>query len=398
MKNAMAKSVKAKVTTSVLVWARESAGLSHDEVARRFGKTFKAERVAQWEAGADRPTIAQLRKLSQIYNRPLAVFYLPKPPRDFPVPHDFRRLPETGPPSYSPELRFELRAAQERRQLALLLFEEIEERPKRFELAGALSDGAEVLAARVREALGITIEAQSQWKGDQYKALRTWKGAIEALGVLVFQVSEISSLEMRGFSIFEETLPIMAVNRSETPRARIFSMMHELTHLMLRTSSVCDFDEQAPRSIQDQRIEVFCNRVAAEILVPKRHLLAQTIIAQHPARPRDWDDADIAELAKLYSVSREVILRSLLTHGRTTEAFYARKRDQYRREYLQWKEAQEGGFENYGEKRLRILGNTFARLVMETYYNGRLTLSEVAGHLGVKVNYIRDVEQALGGA
>lgn len=392
----MAKSVKAKVTTSVLVWARESAGLSHDDVARRFGKAFKPERVSAWESGDDRPTIVQLRKLSQIYNRPLAVFYLPRPPRDFPVPHDFRRLPETGPPTYSPELRFELRAAQERRQLALTLFEEIEEQPPRFELVGSLSDGPERLAARAREALAISLDTQAQWKGDQYKALRAWKRAIEARGVLVFQVSEISSSEMRGFSIFEETLPIMAVNRSETPRARIFSMMHELTHLMLRTSSVCDFDEQAPRSVQDQRIEVFCNRVAAEILVPKAHLLSQSIVAMHPAQPRDWDESDISDLAKLYAVSREVIVRSLLTHGRTTEAFYIRKREQYRREYQQWKESQEGGFENHGEKRLRILGNTFARLVMETYYNGRLTLSEVAGHLGVKVNYIPVIEQALG--
>ncbi len=390
------RSIKAKITPGVLTWARESAGFSPEQVARKFGKEFKPERIAAWEAGDDRPTIVQLRKLSQIYNRPLAVFYLPTAPRDFPVPHDFRRLPETGKRTYSPGLRYELRAAQERRRFAITLFEELEEQPPTFKHRASLDDGYESVAARARKLLGITLDAQAGWKGDQYKALRSWKEAVEALGVLVFQVSEISSSEMRGFSISEDVLPIMAVNRSETPRARIFSMMHEVTHLLLRKSAVCDFDEQAPRTPDDQRIEVFCNRVAAEVLVPKHDFLAQPIISSHPARPREWDEADISELARRYSVSREVIVRSLLTHGRTTEAFYRSKREEYRRAYQEWKDSREGGYENYGEKRLRILGNTFSRLVLDTYYNGRLTLTDVTGHLGIKIKYLADIENALG--
>jgi Zn-dependent peptidase ImmA (M78 family)/transcriptional regulator with XRE-family HTH domain len=388
--------VRAKVTPAVLVWARETAGLSQEQVARKISKTFHAERLKQWEENEAQPTIKQLRRLSQIY-KSTGFFYLPRAPRDFPVPHDFRRLPDVGPPVYSPELRFELRAAQERRRIAILLYDDLEEAVPGFALAGNRDESPESLARRAREALGVTLDQQVQWRGDQYKALREWKKAVEALGVLVFQVSEITSQEMRGFSIYQQVLPIMAVNRSERPRARIFSMMHELTHLMLKTSGVCDFDEDAPgRPLPDQQLEVLCNRVAAEILVPKSDLLVQPQVAIHP-RPRDWGDQEIGDLSRRYAVSREVIVRSLLTHGRTSEVFYLRKREQYRREYKEWRDNQEGGYENHGEKRLRILGNTFARLVLDTYANGRLTLSEVAGYLGVKVNYVPTIEQALGG-
>ncbi len=368
-----------------------------EQAARKIGKTFKVTRLAAWEAGDDRPTMNQLRELTQIYKRPMAVFYLPKPPRGFPVPHDFRRLPDMGPPAYSPELLAEIRLAQERRQTALRLYAELEEDPPHFELKATLEENIEAVAARAREAIGISIDDQTGWN-DKYLSLRKWRQALEGLGILVFQVSGIKPTEMRGFSIADEVLPIMAVNRSnhESPRARVFSFMHELTHLMLRSSSVCDFDDESPRAAIDLKTEVFCNRVAAEILVPKRHLLSQPEIAMHPARPREWPEDTIAELSRRYGVSRLVIVRSLLTHGRANRAFYERKQSEYFARNREWIENKKSGYENPGEKRVRLLGSAFTRLVLETYHNGRLTLSEAVGHLGIKVNYLPTVEQALG--
>lgn len=393
----MAKAVKAKPTPSVLVWARETSGYTLEQAAARISAKFSPARLRSWEESEDRPTIAQLRKLSEIYKRPLAVFYLPGPPRDFPVPHDFRRHPDLGPPTYSPRLRVELRLAQERRQVAINLYEELDEEPPQFPIRATREERIEDVAARARAALGITLEQQTKWN-DPYVALRNWRKAIESLGVLVFQVSDVDPSEMRGFAFAHDVLPVIAANRSgkESPRARTFSFMHEFTHLMLRQSSICDLDEDASRSKADQEVEVFCNRVAAEILVPKAHLLSQPEIIIHPTRPRDWSEQDIAALAKRYSISREVIVRSLLTHGRTTDAFYKLKREEYRRQYREWKDEQDGGFEKQSDKRLRLLGSSFTRLVLETYYNGRLTLSEAVGHLGIKVSYLPDLEQSLG--
>ena len=392
----MAKSVKAPATPAVLKWARETASMHLDEVAERItAKTVTAERIAQWEAGDEQPTIAQLRQLSKIYVRPLAVFFLPKAPREFPVPRDFRRLAGQPFGTYSPKLRFELRAAQERREAALRFYDDLEENPPAFELTGTMREAPATLATRARKALGFSIDEQIGWR-DQYMALREWKSRVEALGVLVFQVSGITSSEMRGFSIAETPLPVMAVNRGETPRARIFSIMHELAHLMIRKSGVCDFNEDDSAAPEERRIEVFCNAVAAEVLAPKDAFLSQPEIASQPAEPQDWDNDTIRNIAHRFHVSREFVVRRLLEHGRCSRAFYREKREEYYQQYLAARAAAGAVPEKWGEKRVRILGDAFTRLTIDSYRNGHLTLSDLLGHLQIKAKHLPQLEREFG--
>lgn len=391
----MVKSIKAPATPAVLVWARETASMEIEDVAARFPDSVTAERVALWEGGEELPTLAQLKKLSGIYRRPLAAFFLQYAPREFPVPRDFRRMPGVGLGRVSPALRFELRAAQERRLSALQFYDELEEEPPAFVLTGTMREAPAMLGARAREALGYTIKEQLAWR-DQYEAMKSWKARIERLGVLVFQIPRIATSEMRGFSIAETPLPVMGINRAETPRARIFSMMHELTHLMVRTSGVCDFNEDVGAPPEERRIEIFCNAVAAEILAPVEVFLAQLEIANHPARPRVWEEETIVTLSNRFYVSREFIVRRLLEHGRCTNEFYRMKRELYHQQYLANRANAQVAPERWGEKRQRILGDAFTRLVFDTYREGHLTLSEMLGHLQIKVKHLPQFEAEFG--
>ena len=395
----MVKSIKAPATPTVLVWARQTASMELEEVAARFNaKSITAERIASWEDAANedaQPTIAQLRRLSQFYKRPLAVFFLPAAPREFPVPRDFRRVAGQPFNAISPTLRFELRAAQERRNAALQFYEDLEEAPPEFKLTGTMREAPAILAARAREALGFSIDEQFEWR-DEYVALKQWKNRVESFGVLVFQVSGIASSEMRGFSIADMPLPVMAVNRAETPRARIFSIMHELTHLMLRKSGVCDFNEDEDLAPEDRKIEVFCNAVAAEILGPAKIFLAQPEIANRPARTQEWDQETIRQLSKRFHVSREFVVRRLLDHGRCSQAFYREMRELYYKQYAANRAAGKGAPEKWGEKRQRILGDAFTRLTIDTYRNGHLTLSDLLGHLQIKTKHLSQLERDFG--
>jgi Zn-dependent peptidase ImmA (M78 family) len=384
-------SVLAKATPAMLVWARETASMTVEEAARKIRADFDPERIRAWERGDGHPTLPQLRTLSIAYRRPLSAFFLNERPREFPIPRDFRGL---GHPVLSRALRFELRAASERREVALELYEELEEAPKAFELSGELREATLVFAARARAALGVTVEEQARWR-DPYEALRTWKAKLEGMGVLVFQAPGIPSAEMRGFSIYNRQLPIIAVNRGEAPSARIFSMMHELTHLMLREGGICNFDEDEARGQLEQRVEVFCNAVAAEILVPQADFLAQPTVAAHPARAREWEDGTISGLARRYRVSREVIVRRLLTFERATTNFYRRKREQYAAEFVREREAQNAVPERGSDKQVRILGNLFTKLVVDTYRSGGISLSEAVSYLGIKTRHLPEVERSL---
>lgn len=393
----MPRSVKAPATPAVLTWARETASMTVEEVAARFpSNNITAERIEGWESDAseDVPTLAQLKKLSEIYRRPLAVFFLQEAPRAFPVPRDFRRV-QGRPAGISTALRFELRDAEERRLTALRLYEELEEQPPQFELGGELRERPAALAMRAREALGISISDQFGWR-DQYEALRTWKNSVETLGALVFQIPAIDIDTMRGFSIAEMPLPVIGINRGETPRARIFSIMHELTHLMLRQSGVCDFSEDEDAPPEERRIEVFCNAVAAEILAPAEVFLAQGEVAGRPAAVQEWDEETIQALSNRFYVSRTFIVRRLLDHGRCTKAFYERKQAFYLQQFRERRASAPVAPEKWGEKRQRILGDAFTRLVIDTYRSGNLTLSDMLGHLQIKTRHLPQLEAHFG--
>lgn len=393
----MAKSIKAPATPAVLTWARETSSMEIEEVAARFpSANVTAERIADWESKAseDMPTLAQLKRLSEIYRRPLAVFFLQEAPRAFPVPRDFRRVPGR-PEGLSPALRFELRGAEERRITALQLYEELDEAPPEFSIAGRMNERPAVLAERAREALGISIADQLAWP-TQYEALRSWKSAVEGLGVLVFQIPAIDIGVMRGFSIAEMPLPVVGINRGESPRARIFSIMHELTHLMLRQSGICDFNEDSDAPPETRRVEVFCNAVAAEILAPAQVFLSQPEVASRPVAEQEWQEDTIQALSKRFNVSRTFIVRRLLEHGRCSNGFYQAKQALYLSQFRKSRAESSDVREKWGEKRQRILGDAFTGLVIDTYRSGNLTLSEMLGHLQIKTKHLPQLEAHFG--
>ncbi len=316
--------------SALLTWAREATGLSSEEAARKIG--VKPERLVEWEAGTGRPTVAQIRKAAGVYRRPLAAFFLAEPPAR-PVPlHDFRRLPAGMPAEPSAELLLQVRRARRRRTVAVALTSELGREVPEFSLRATLDADTEVVAARARSWLGVVAEEERRWTGD-YGPLNAWIAVFEARGVLVFQTGDIALEEMRGFTLDERRLPVIVLNAKDAPRGRVFTLMHELTHLMLGQDGVCD-PLQVSRHAQnpDERVEVYCNRVAGAILVPRDGLLAHPRLAR-AGGPRDWSDEEIQELADHFAVSRETIARRLVIVGWATEAFYDRKREAYLVQY-----------------------------------------------------------------
>lgn len=395
------KRLKATVNPAVLTWARESAGF--DLAAAAVKLDVDREKLLAWENidGEEAPSIPQLRKLAELYRRPLAVLYLPEPPVSFQPMHDFRRLPDLGLRRFSPELTLEIRFAQQRRALALELFEDAEEKPKDFGLETTINSNPETAAVDIRNALGINHAEQSRWR-DHRVAFTAWRSKIEELGVLVFQASKIESEEASGFAYWADVLPFIVVNRKDAYARRVFSMFHELAHLMLRQSGVSDLDGDGPRAPTDEKIEVFCNQVAAAALMPRDTFLAEPAIATRGVGSHEWDDATVQSLSLIYGVSREAIVRRLLTLNRTTEAFYVRKRAQYAVEFQQ--QRQRDREKNAGKPIPRNMpretvadyGKPFVRRVIQNYHLDRISLSDVSGYLGVKVRHVSGIEQQLG--
>ena len=173
----------------------------------------------------------------------------------------------------------EIRSARDRRDIALELYERLEAELPLFSAEASLSDDPESLATEIRNLLGITLEDQFRSR-NRYDAFNSWRSALENAGILVFQATGVDLSEMRAFSISEPPFPVIVVNIKDSPLARIFSMLHELVHIMLRDGGICGLGEEANRPPEKQLVEIFSNRVAGAILVPKGVLLQENLVLQ----------------------------------------------------------------------------------------------------------------------
>jgi Zn-dependent peptidase ImmA (M78 family) len=351
-------------------------------------------RLENWESGAAQPTINQLRRLAGIYHRPLSVFFLPERPAEIAEdPHDFRQLAGRRPGEISPTLRFQLRLARERRQIAADLLTELEEEPPRFGIVATLNDEPEEVGARLRERIGVTLAAQSQWK-QSYDALNGWRALVEAAGVLVFQASGVEVGEMRGFSLADEPLPVIVTNTKDAPNGRVFTMLHELCHVLLRRSGVCEPQEERPRPPEEQSVEVFCNHVAGAALVPRDALLNDTDVAAH--RGTVWTEEELGAIARRFAVSKFVVLRRLLIADRTSQSFYRAKQAEWTSAARAAEDDSKGGFVTPDRRVVSESGRTFVRLVLQGYYSDRITLNDVSKFLRVRLKHLPKIEHAVG--
>lgn len=394
----MAKSiVRAIVKPDILVWARQSAGFDLDEVEKASGLS----KIRDWESGELKPTINQLRTLARKYKRPLSVFYLQEVPTNFQVIRDFRRLPGTGMKKVSAKLHLQIRAAQERREIALELLGEMKEQPSSIRIAGTINEDPEVVGSRLREYLAVSSETQRDWK-DTREAFNSWRSHIENAGILVFQMDGVETSEASGFALSDTELPVIAVNRADVLSRRTFTLLHETAHLLLKESGISEYYIDVNRPPEEQKIEVWCNAVAAATLFPKDMFLSTSVVRQHQQRQVNWSEDELVELAKIFSASKISVTRRLLTLGLTNQQFYKRKEKEYAdayREFLKTKRAKNKTKEfrgrNMPNEALSLLGKSYIRLVLAPYHSDRITLRDVSAYLNLKTRHIPNVERRI---
>ena len=228
------------------------------------------ELVNEWEAGQKQLTLYQLKTLARFYKRPLAAFFLPNPPEEPSIPQDFRTLPDENETPLSPKTRLAMRQARRLQSIASELKDDNDgDFLSRIERA-EISDDPEALACKIRGLLDVSLEEQLSWEKDS-DAMDMWKKSIERLDILVFQMS-MPLEEARAFSFTNGGLPVIVINTKDALKARIFSLFHELGHILLNEGGICDpgkigGEESFKRG---KSIEAFCNFFAGAVLIPRR--------------------------------------------------------------------------------------------------------------------------------
>lgn len=386
--------IEANPTPSVMVWARTSAGLSPVEAAKKVD--VKVEKLLAWESGTERPSFAQLRKAGVVYKRPIAVFYLKEPPRGFSVMRDFRRRAGAESSSISPALMQEIRRAHDRREWALDLMEELDERPKEIGQQVSLSQDTEEVATQLRKLLGVTTEIQSGWKQQSFNE---WRRRIEQAGVLTFEMTSVAPSEASGFSIGTWPLPAAVANIKDSATARVFTLLHEVTHILLNSDGICDLEEKG--NDDAARTEYFCNRVASASIFPREALLRLDVVRLHARGQPKWSDEELRAIASHFGGSREAALVRLATLGLTSRAFCDSRRAQFHKEYALAAESRKNqpveGFAPPHQLALWSAGPMFVSLVVENLNRDRISASDFSDYLQIRTKHIPEVQQEYAG-
>ena len=389
-------SPKALIKPELLGWARNRAKVTVEDAAK--WASVEPETLEGWEAGDGAPTVSQLRILAGKYHFPLAVFYLPKPPTDFAPLRDFRRLPNLTDRTISAELALHIRNAHQRRELALELHDDLGEPVRPFRLKAALSDSREAVGEEIRRFFGVT-DADQRKAARENRAFDFWRRKLEEKDILVFAIggphNGVDTNEMRGFAIARDEIPVIVINgRDHSQGGKCYTLLHELAHVLLGESALTNGDGG---TAEEQKIERFCNAVAAAALMPRDLMLSFAQVK--PAGERRWSDDELRTMANAIGVSPEAFLLRLVTMRRASWDFYMGRRKKFQDDY----EAAAAAKALAPRKEVKIKrsillmswnGRGFTRLVLQSYYDQRITLNDVSSYLGAKVKHIPALERA----
>ena len=377
--------LRVDVKPELLRWARGRAAKDLDELVGRFS------RYREWENGTARPTLKQLEKFANFVHAPIGYFFLSEPPEEpFPIP-DFRTVDGQPLRRPSPDLLDTVYLCQQRQDWYREFARMGGEDPLPFVGSAKLGEDIETIAARIRGALDLDLEergALPTWT----EALRRFVGKADALGVLVMVSGVVRNNtrrrldpgEFRGFALTDDLAPLIFVNGADTKAAQMFTLAHELAHLWLGRSALSD---SRPDAVPEHAVEAWCNRVAAELLVPL------TVLREEYRKGEELREA-LARLARRFKVSTLVVLRRIHdAGGLTREGFRHAYDDELER--LRAMPGNSGG--NFHATQAARLGPRFARAVIADTLEGRTMFRDAFRMLGFsKLETFRKVARNLG--
>jgi Zn-dependent peptidase ImmA (M78 family) len=343
-------------------WAQERSGINEGELCAKFPK------YPQWLTGEAEPTMKQLEKFAAQTYTPLGYFFLSEPPEEqLPIP-DFRTVTDRRVARPSPHLLDTIYAVQLRQDWMRGFLIEQGEAPLTFIGSRTLRDSPDAVAAEIRQ----TLELDAGWSRSQAtweEALRTLIQKIEGVGVLVMVNGVVVNNthrpldveEFRGFVLSDPHAPVIFINGTDAKAAQMFTLVHELAHLWLGQGGISDFKELLP---SENAVEIFCNKVAAEFLVPAEEMRVEWLKVKDREKPFE-------QLARIFKVSPVVTARRVLDLELISRPRYFAFYKEYK-EAAAGRRANAGGGGNFYLTLGSRLGKRFPAAVYSAAKQGRL--------------------------
>jgi Zn-dependent peptidase ImmA (M78 family) len=354
--------------------ARENKGLSTVLVSKLL-TTTENDIVSLYESGKLEPKFTHLKKLAKKYGISELLFFTKEQLQRIKTVPDYR----VGQNKENDVKIYDLVYLFNKRQKWL------ENELRNDKLSKNLLQGAgrkyanpEELAHFIKESLEIKLEEVSSWYGNssRRKLLKYLISKAEKKGVFVGKTLAHQTIEvkdMRGVFLSNDYCPYIIINRGDAISGQIFSFAHELAHLFRKTDSISNtIDFRAVNKRIDPE-EVFCNRVAAELLLPRKDFTASF-----------YSKSDIDRFSEIYKVSKIFIFYRLKDLRKIPREEVDALEQEIKRETQRNIELKEAGKVNGGNFNTNMKdsnGDLFNKVVYSTFLENRIGRIEASNLL-----------------
>ena len=387
---------KAYITAKVFKWARESAKMTEELAASKVSVSI--DKFKDWEKGVDYPTIRQAQTLAKAYRRPFALFFLPDVPTDFQPLQDFRK---TGSKELSTSSIFIIREIQQKQAWISEVNEDNNENKVPFIGRFTIKDNPVLVAKDILATLNIN---PLNYKSNN--PIIEWIDKAESNGIFISRTSfihsrlKLDSNEIQGFAIADDFAPFIFINSDDWNAPQLFSLVHELSHLWIAETGISNDVEPSIKKAGDyNQIELFCNEVAANALMPKEFI--------DSLDSKAFDNAkEVFKNAKIIGVSSFALLvRALnlniislsaykqLKHLADIEYNEFLKREEAKK--IKQKEKEKPGGPNYFLLQLNRNSRLFTQTVLDAFRAGVIEPSMASNLLNVQVNKFPKLEAQM---
>jgi Zn-dependent peptidase ImmA (M78 family)/transcriptional regulator with XRE-family HTH domain len=387
---------KAFITPNVLKWARESARMTEETASSKVSVTV--EKFKEWEGGISQPTIRQAQTLAKAYKRPFALFFLPEIPRDFHPLQDFRK---SGSKALTTSSIFIIREIQQKQAWISDVYTDSQEEKLSFVGRFSINDNPQKVAQDILETLKIN---PASYKSDN--PIKEWIDSAETNGIFISRTSfihsrlKLDSEELQGFAIADPHAPFIFVNSEDWNAPQLFTLVHELAHIWIAETGISN--EVEPDLKQKDKfhpVELFCNEVAANALMPKEIILDFDTSSFQTSRA-------VFKIAKQLGVSSFALLVRALNLNIITTSDYQKLKKQADLDFADYlnreaekkarqKEKEKPGGPNYFLLQLNRNSRLFTQTVLDAFRGGFIEPTLASNLLNVQVNKFQKLESQL---
>lgn len=386
---------KANITPKILKWARESARMSEEIAAGKV--PIPVEKLKEWENGESQPTIRQAEILAKAYRRPFALFFLPEIPRDFQPLQDFRN--KDAKPLSTGSI-FIIREIQQKQAWIKDVYEENKEVPLAFVGRFDLQSNPIAVANDILNTL--QIDPSQYNKKDN--PINEWIEKAESKGIFISRTSfihsrlKLDSNELQGFSIADKHAPFIFINSDDWNAPQFFTLVHELAHIWIAASGISnDIEPEIKHKDKLHPVEIFCNEVAANALMPANVMRAfsQRTFENSNSLFKAAKDLGISSFAFLFRAFSLSMISLDKYRELKKEADKEFKAFLQKEEEKKLKQKQQKGGPDYYRLLVNKNSHLFTQAVMDAFRGGAIEPTLASSLLNTQINHFSKLESFL---